>query len=157
MGAVIGRNKMSDTQRFIQICHLDTKGYHRCLRINRLTPSWRSACPSWPYVMNLTFLLFFLFFFFYCLLFNYYFYPISSVRLLWLQQPRSAEHSEFFVWASLESLNDTNMTLNMTATKQNRNRSAVAQLCMCTCLRRVCVYGSMCSNSLTPYYIIYYL
>lgn len=42
-----------------------------------------------------------------------------------LRQPHSAEHS-LLVWASLESLNGTNMTLNMTATKQTRNHSAGA-------------------------------
>lgn len=69
-------------------------------------------CSSGAFVTNLIFLflnwvLFFL---------NYYryFYPVSSVRPL-LQQPRSAEHGAL-VWASLEPINDTDMTLNMTAT-----------------------------------------
>lgn len=69
-----------------------------------------AICPSGAFVMNLIFL------FLNCVLFNSYryFYPVSSVRLL-LQQPHSAEHG-VLVWASLEPINDTDMTLNMTAT-----------------------------------------
>lgn len=78
--------------------------------------------------MNLTFLG--LFFFFFTAFFLIIFIIFTQLAVLvccgrLLRQPRSAEHS-VLVWASLKSFDDTNMTLNMTATKQSRNHSAVA-------------------------------
>lgn len=85
----------------------DTKGAKEDLFEEHLEVA---ICPSRAFVLNLIFL------FFNWVLFNYYcyFYPVSSVHPL-LQQPRSAEHG-VLVWASLETINDTDMTLNMTAT-----------------------------------------